>query len=121
MKKIFITSAFILAVFTTSCVKTTTTQIPGSINATDSFLYSSLITAQAALSSASTSISSLTPTQQAKIKPILNQILTEYNAAENSYKIYHSGTLHDPAALTLEVPQLLADITSLVAQIKAVN
>ncbi len=77
----------------------------------DQRTYDTLITVQAALETASSRISSYP-----QFKPQLNHAIDLYNAAEQSYKLFHASLSAGPADIA-DLSQRLVDLTAAVAAI----
>lgn len=100
-----------------SCASSGTAVHPGAANATDSQLYDSLISVQAAIEQAKVDFGS-----DPAAKPYLNKLIAGYNAAMDSYKSYHaaavSGHPPDPATLQAQIAALVQDVAAVQAQFK---
>ena len=82
---------------------------PGAVNQFDSTAYDSLITVQAALTTAKGQIAAFP-----QFKPQLNQAIAAYNTAQAAYKVYHTAAL---AGDTSQQAALSAEITTLTQQV----
>lgn len=104
--------------FLTGCAKNPVVVHPGSLSAFDSAAYDTLLTAQAAIESATTEVVANYP----NLKPEINTVRKTYTAAQAAYKAYHeaaaAGKPTDPAALDAMLKKLTADIAAIVAKLK---
>ena len=99
--------------------KTSTTTLPaGAINQFDATSYRVLSDAQAAINSVKSDIAAgkITPSQTEKT--VLNQIIADYNKANDLYQAYHAGATTDTTALSQAVNQLVSDIAAVTTQIQ---
>jgi hypothetical protein len=89
---------------------------PGAINQFDATSYRILSDAQAAINSVKSDIQAgkVTPTENEK--KVLNQIIADYNTANDLYQSYHSGATSDTEGLSKAVNQLVSDIAAVSSQ-----
>ena len=88
----------------------------GAINQFDATSYRVLSDAQAAINSVKSDISAgkVTPTEEEK--KVLNQIIADYNSANDLYQAYHSQATTDTAGLSRAINQLISDIAAVSSQ-----
>lgn len=88
----------------------------GAINQFDATSYRVLSDAQAAINSVKNDIQAgkVTPTENEK--KVLNQIIADYNTANDLYQSYHSGATTDTEGLSKAVNQLVSDIAAVSSQ-----
>ncbi len=110
-----IIQTFLLALLLmfTSCAKVGTPPIhAGAANSFDSAVYDALVSAQAAIEQAKVGVS-------ATKKPILNQVIADYNLVEKAYTEYHAlaiagnATPAQQIALQTKLTTLQAGLTKL--------
>lgn len=90
---------------------------PGALNQFDQDSYSSLMAAQAALNSLTTSVA--TDSNLAILKPTLNQAITDYDVAELAWQTYHAAaTAANQTAVTNALNTVNADVTNLQKAVK---
>jgi hypothetical protein len=89
---------------------------PGAINQFDATSYRVLSDAQAAINSVKGDIAAgkVTPTEGEK--KILNQIIADYNSANDLYQAYHLQATTDTAGLSRAINQLVSDIAAVSSQ-----
>lgn len=89
---------------------------PGAINQFDATSYRVLSDAQAAINSVKADIAAgkVTPTDAEK--KALNQIIADYNSANDLYQAYHSQATTDTAGLSRAINQLVSDIAAVSSQ-----
>lgn len=113
MKKRSWLIASLAAVAILLCSCGTAATHPGSINKTDSQIYDTLISAQAAIEQAKAVVD---PTSTAE-KLAVNKAIAAYNLAMDSYIAYHkaaaAGVPPDPGDLLAQVQTLVADVAAL--------
>jgi len=107
--RMFLLVALLLAV---GCGKTVTTPVPGAVDVADSVAFQQVATAQGALKSFTHDFGTLTPNQQAFIKPFLNDAIKSYDIAEAVGKAYHAGT-GDPQNLATALNDLTRSLANL--------
>jgi len=86
---------------------------PGALNQFDATSYTSLMGAQAVLSSVKADIDKLPP----DAKPALNRAIASYNIAEAAWQAYHAGKSDDQATLTKAISQAVGDVATLLTQV----
>ncbi|SRR5581483_2399287 len=93
----------------------------GAINQFDATSFRVLADAQAAINSVKADIAAgrLTPTEDEK--KILNQIIDDYNGANNLYQAYHSQATSDTAGLSRAINQLVLDIAAVSSHLQGVK
>ena len=88
---------------------------PGAANSTDSQLYDSLVSVQAAIEQARAEFSA-----DPAAKAPLNRVIAAYNAAQDAYRSYRelavSGHAPDAATLTAQISVIVRDLADLRAQ-----
>ena len=108
----------LLMLICAGCAKQVSAPVPGSLNAFDATSYRTLMDAQAAIDSVKADVAKgvivLGPTQ----KNVLNQAIADYNTAQASWHVYHSGATADTVGLTNAINQLVADVANIVTQIR---
>jgi hypothetical protein len=89
---------------------------PGAINQFDATSYRVLSDAQAAINSVKADIAAgkVTPTDEEK--KVLNQIIADYNSANDLYQAYHSQATTDTGGLSRAINQLVSDIAAVSSQ-----
>lgn len=97
----------ILALLLSSCARPTVIH-PGAINSFDSTAYDTLITEQAAIEQAKTSIA-----QFPAAKPTLNKVIDQYNVTYEAYKVYHASG-GDQTTLQAQINSLVTNVASLI-------
>lgn len=103
----------ILAISLISSCASAPVQHPGALNSFDNTAYDTLISEQAAINQAKTTIA-----QYPQMKATLNAAIDQYNITENAYKVYHTalvqGTKPDQAALQAQINLLVTNVAMLV-------
>ena len=100
------------------CAKKTNQPLPtGAINQTDAATYRVLADAHAFLQSIGDSVRAGKLTLNAQQKVLYNNLVASSNAADATWKAYHSGQSTDAATLTKQVNQLNSDLTAAQAAI----
>src|SRR5262249_39349464 len=89
---------------------------PGAIKQFDATSWRVLSDAHAAINSVKSDIESGKGTATEDEKKILDQIIADYNTANDLYQSYHSGATTDTAGLSKAVNQLVIDIAAVSAQ-----
>ncbi len=91
---------------------------PGAINQFDATSFRVLADAQAAINSVKSDIAAgkVTPTENEK--KVLNQIIADYNTANDLYQSYHSGATNDTTGLSQAINQLVVDIAAVSTQLQ---
>jgi hypothetical protein len=89
---------------------------PNQINAFDGYAYDVLITAQAAVQQVK-----VEEAQFPQFKAQVNQAIAAYNSAQAAYKIYHTVSASNPLTEPQAQADLQAQLTSLMAQIAALE
>ncbi len=106
-----------IVVFSGCAAKQPATLRPGALNAFDSATFDTLVTAQAALETASKEVTAFPA-----VKPELNKAIDLFNAAEISYKAYHealaAGKPTDQASLDKLVRNLAASVAAVIDKIR---
>ncbi len=114
MKRLLI--AFVLALSMIGCQKTVTAPVPGSINTFDATMYRALADAQAAINSFKADVQAGKVTETPAVKTALNQVITDYNAANALYQAYHASAGQTPTAQVQgAVTKVQVDINGLVS------
>ena len=119
-KKVWFALGLLTLVAALGCAakKTPSTLPPGAINQFDATSFRVLSDAQAAINSVKSDIAA------GKIKPsdaekkILNQIIADYNKANDLYQAYHAGATTDTTGLSQAITQLISDIAAVTTQIQ---
>jgi hypothetical protein len=91
---------------------------PGAINQFDATSFRILSDAQAAINSVKSDITAGKITPSEDEKKVLNQIIADYNTANDLYQSYHSGATTDTAGLSKAVNQLVVDIAAVSSQLQ---
>ncbi len=95
------------------CHKTVTAPVPGQLNTFDAYAYRVLADAQAAINSFKASIQSGKVPETPTLKTVLNQAITDYNAANAAYQAWHAAGGNGPTApVAAAITQLNSDITN---------
>ena len=91
---------------------------PGAINQFDATSFRVLSDAQAAINSVKSDIAAgkVTPTDEEK--KVLNQIIADYNTANDLYQAYHSQATSDTTALSQAITQLINDIAAVTTKLQ---
>ena len=114
----------LLALLLVGCAakSSTTTPLPtGAINQTDATTYRVLNDAHAFLQSIRDSVTAGNLTLTATQKKTFNDLAISSNAADATWKAYHSGQSTDAATLAAQVNKLNADLSAAQAQIVPVK
>jgi hypothetical protein len=90
----------------------------GAINQFDATSFRILSDAQAAINSVKGDITAGKITPSEDEKKVLNQIIADYNTANDLYQSYHSGATTDTAGLSKAVNQLVVDIAAVSSQLQ---
>ena len=99
---------------TVGCAKKATAPVPGAINTFDSTTYRALMDAQAAINSFKADVTSGKLPETPAIKTALNQVISDYNAADQLYQAYHASAGTTPQApVQAAVTSLQTDINKL--------
>jgi hypothetical protein len=96
----------------------TSTLPPGAINQFDATSFRVLADAQAAINSVKSDIAAGKITPSDTEKKVLNQIIADYNKANDLYQAYHAGATTDTTALSQAINQLINDIAAVTTQIQ---
>jgi hypothetical protein len=89
---------------------------PGAINQFDATSYRVLSDAQAAINSVKADIAAGKVTATDEEKKVLNQIIADYNSANDLYQAYHSQATTDTGGLSRAINQLVSDIAAVSSQ-----
>lgn len=96
------------------CKKTVSAPVPGELNTFDAYVYRVLLDSQAAINSFKSSPSA----QNSSIKPILNQVISDYDIVEAAYQTWRAvGGTGSTAPITAGITKLNTDLGSLQAGI----
>ena len=97
-----------------ACHKTATAPVPGQLNTFDAVTYRALSDAQAAINSFKADIASGKLTETPAIKTALNQLITDYNAANTLYQAYHAsgGTNPSQSVVQASVTKVQGDVSA---------
>ncbi len=98
--------------------KTSAPLPPGAINQFDATSFRVLADAQAAINSVKSDIAAGKITPSDTEKKVLNQIIADYNKANDLYQAYHAGATSDTTALSQAITQLIGDIAAVTTQIQ---
>ena len=91
---------------------------PGAINQFDATSFRVLSDAQAAINSVKSDIAAGKVTPSDAEKKVLNQIIADYNTANDLYQSYHSGATNDTTGLSQAITQLINDIAAVTTQLQ---
>ncbi len=91
---------------------------PGAINQFDATSFRVLADAQAAINSVKSDIAAGKITPSDAQKKVLNQIIADYNHANDLYQAYHAGATTDTTGLSQAITQLINDIAAVTTQIQ---
>lgn len=106
--KIIITLLLSTILLVTGCGKATVPH-PGAINAFDSNMYDTLLTAQAAIEAAKAHINDF-PAMRSE----LNTVIAAYNTTMTAYKTYHAAGTGNSAELGNQITALTASVAGLI-------
>lgn len=107
----------VLLAMTAGCVKKTVVVVPGQLNTFDAYAYRVLADAQAAINDFKDSVTTGKVAETPTMRTVLNQAITDYNAANVAYQAWHAaGGAGATAPITASLNQLNADITNVTAQ-----
>jgi len=112
MKQFLLIVVVAIAMGVTGCAtKAVVAPVPGQINTFDAYAFRVLADAQAAINAFKADVQSGKVTETPAIKAALNQAITDYDAAEAAYQIWHAtGGAGSTAALTVQINKLPTDI-----------
>ena len=115
-KKIATVALLSIVIVAAGCAKHVTAPVPGQLNAFDAYAYRVLADAQAAINDFKASIASGKVAETPTLKTVLNQAITDYNAANMAYQAWHAaGGTGMTAPIAAALNQLNADITNVTA------
>ena len=110
---------FLLSTVGCAAKKPVLTPLPaGAINQFDATSFRVLSDAQASINSVKNDIAAGKITPSEDEKKVLNQIIADYNTANDLYQSYHSGATTDTAGLSKAVNQLIVDIAAVTSQLQ---
>jgi hypothetical protein len=101
---------------TVACAKRAVAPVPGQLNTFDAYAYRVLADAQAAINDFKASVASGKVPETPTLKTVLNQAITDYNAANMAYQAWHAAGGKGPTApISAALNQMNADITNITA------
>lgn len=113
------TGIVLLIVLSIACAKHVQAPIPNQINTFDGWAYRSLYDAQAAINSFKADIQSGKVTETPTLKTIVNQMITDYNAANMAYQAWHAAGGSGPTAPVADaINKVNSDIASTAGGVK---
>ena len=121
MKRLLTLPLLALMLVPMGCKKTATVNPaalePGAYNQVDQDLYRGLMTAQAALNSLKATIA-----QTPQLKTAINQAITDYNAAEAAWQVYHvalaTNSQTSPAVAQATLQRVQTDLSTIATEAK---
>ncbi len=116
MKIAMVAVTLIAMTLATGCAKKAVAPVPGQLNTFDAYAYRVLADSQAAINDFKASVASGKVAETPALKTVLNQAITDYNAANMAYQGWHAaggGGMTAPIAAALN--QMNADITNITA------
>lgn len=90
----------------------------GAINSFDATSYDVLVTTQGAINGFKAQLPTLPASQQAIVKPALNQAIGYYNQAEIAWQDFHKGGATTSSALSAALGQLISSLGTIEQLIK---
>jgi opacity protein-like surface antigen len=115
-KRALIAVTLITLAMAAGCAKHVTAPVPGSLNTFDSYAYRVLADAQAAINDFKASVASGKVPETPTLKTVLNQAITDYNAANMAYQAWRAaGGNGMTAPIAAALNQVNADITNITA------
>ena len=117
MRKRSLAVILVALTMTMACAKHAVAPVPGQINAFDAYAYRVLADSQAAINDFKTSIQTGKVTETPTLKVVLNQAITDYNAANIAYQAWRAaGGNGDTTPVSNAINKVNADIVSVTAQ-----
>ena len=108
----------LLAALGCAAQKTPSPLPAGAINQFDATSFRVLADAQASINSVKADIAAGKITPSETEKKVLNQIIADYNKANDLYQAYHAQQTTDTTALSQAINQLVSDIAAVTTQIQ---
>ena len=115
LRSLVVSIALLAVLGSAACHKAVATApVPGAVNSFDSTMYRALMDAQAAINSFKTDVAGGKLTLSVTGKAVLNQVITDYDAANALWQSYHaSGGTNPQAPVQNAITTLQTDVSKL--------